>query len=59
MTMLVDRIVEMHQRNQEKLPEMMSLAFRHNNVGQVRCFVLKCIYFLLFHNRLLLVNICF
>ena len=38
MTTLVDRIVEMHTRNQEKLPDMMSLAFRHDNVGQVRRF---------------------
>ena len=35
---LSDRIVDMHRRNQEKLPEMMSVAFEHNNVGQVRQF---------------------
>jgi hypothetical protein len=35
---VVDSIQSMHRRNQDKLPDMMSLAFQHMNINQVRKF---------------------
>ena len=38
LTRLSERIYDMHRRNFSKLPDMMSLAFEHHNVGSVRQF---------------------